>query len=79
MTSSSPNSTGWREALEIVVAMTRHERFRWLCSDENPDAASRRGYRARVVRIAAEGLDPPTPEDLALRALVAKSGGCCGH
>lgn len=79
MTSSSPNNDDWRDALETVVARTRHERFRFLCSDENPDAASRQGYRLQVIKIAAEGLATPTPEDLALRADLERYGcGGCG-
>ncbi len=41
------------EALDIVVSRTRHERYRWLCSDENPDEFSRERYRAIVMSMAA--------------------------
>lgn len=44
--------------LEAVIARTGHERFRWLVSDANPDAAQRDGYR-RIVRELAAG--PPSP------------------
>jgi hypothetical protein len=42
----------WEDALEIVLAMTSHGRFRWLCSDENPDAQSREDHRRLMVQIA---------------------------
>lgn len=44
--------------LETVVARTGHERYRWLTSDANPDAASRDGYR-RIVRDQAAAPWPP--------------------
>jgi hypothetical protein len=47
--------------LESVVARTGHERFRWLTSDGNPDAAQREGYRGLVTRMAA-GFASPSPE-----------------
>lgn len=46
--------------LEAVVARTRHERFRWLVSDENPDAAQRESYRNLVARLA-KGDAPAAP------------------
>lgn len=46
----------WREALEQVVARTRHERYRWLTSDDNPDAAQREGYRASLIQQASGAL-----------------------
>jgi hypothetical protein len=69
----------WSEALEIVVSQTTHERFRWLCSDDNPDAGSRSGYRALVIRLATG--EPPaetSAEDKELRAYVTQHpcGGC---
>ena len=71
----------WNAALEIVVAKTKHERYRWLCSDECPDAAAYRGTVLRLAGMApppAPPKSPPTPEDLALRRLVASRGGSCG-
>ena len=47
------------EALDIVIARTKHERFRWLCSDDNPDAEQRAGYRRHVLALAEQG--SPTP------------------
>lgn len=49
------------EAIELVVSRTGHERFHWLCSDANPDAASREAYRALVLRMAC-GQMPAPPE-----------------
>lgn len=48
--------------LETVVARTGHARFRWLTSDDNPDAVQREAYRALVARLAAEPADGPPPE-----------------
>lgn len=39
----------WQDALEIVVARTRHERYRWLCSDDNPDVEQRDGHRRHML------------------------------
>ncbi len=44
----------WQDALEIMVARTKHERYRWLTSDDNPDVAQREGYRASLVRQASD-------------------------
>lgn len=44
----------WGEALEIEVARGGVERYRWLCSDENPDEATREGYRVLMIRLATE-------------------------
>ena len=44
--------TTFQEQLDLVVERTKHERYRWLCSDENPDVESREGYRAEVIRQA---------------------------
>lgn len=67
------------EALEIVIARTKHERYRWLCSDENLDAPQREGYRRQVLMLAGEPhqepqkhiplavLFAPSPEDLLVR------------
>lgn len=52
------------EALEIVVARTRHERYRWHCSDDNPNARGREAYRRSVLSLAGapEPEPPPPPE-----------------
>ncbi len=63
------------EALDIVVSRTRHERFRWLCSDENPDEFSRERYRAIVMAQAAG-----TPQEMPSMAQMAVSAlGAAGR
>ena len=64
-------------ALEIVVNLTHHERFRWLVSDDNPDDNSREGYRAFVLDAAVNGLPaqvPYVPPEEALARLTMSSG-----
>lgn len=39
----------WTEALDQVVARTRHERYRALCADAHPDHAA---YRRLVIELA---------------------------
>jgi hypothetical protein len=68
------------DALNQVVAETGHERYRWLCSDANPDVNKRIGYQALVMRKA--GVPGPLPAmpitvDYGDPAPVRK-GGCCG-
>jgi len=68
------------EAIAIVVTRTGVARYRFLCSDANPDTWSREGYRRWVLEQAGQPApepSPPTPEDLALRAHVVRHGGCC--
>lgn len=49
------------EALNKVVSRTGVERYRWLCSDENPDHVSRGAYR-RLVMSKATGEPVPQQE-----------------
>ncbi len=44
---------GWEEALEIAVARHRCLRWRWLCSEANPDAGQRDAYRRHMIELAA--------------------------
>jgi hypothetical protein len=46
----------WELALTVVIAMTRHERYRVLCADDWPDHEA---YRALMVRMA-NGEDAPS-------------------
>lgn len=61
------------------------DRYLWQARHDNPDRGQRDAARMTLRRLAgavppvAKPAPPPTPEDLALRAEVAKSGGCCGH
>ncbi len=43
----------WQDAVEIEVARTKEERFRWLCSDDNPNIVQREAYRALLIEQAA--------------------------
>lgn len=45
-------SMTWEEALPIAIARTGHERFRFLCSDDNPDIESRDGHRTLMLQLA---------------------------
>ncbi len=67
----------WQEAVEIVVGRTRHERYRWLTSDDNPDAWQRDRYRDIVVAMASG--QPPTPGPSAPPIVAPRPcGGCPG-
>ena len=69
------------EALDRIVADTGHERYRWLCSEDNPDVGQREGYRQIVMEHAGQPRDPAAEAI----ATVRQSGvtetpkrGCCG-
>jgi hypothetical protein len=62
----------WQAALETEVSRTKHARYRWLCSDANPDAETREGYRALMIRRATGEPDPPAPEPIVALAAVAQ-------
>ncbi len=50
----------WEDALEIVVARTKHEALRGKCREDNPDVRGRDAMRAAVVRVAmGEPAYPP--------------------
>jgi hypothetical protein len=57
------------EALDIVVSRTRHERYRWLCSDDNPDQWQREAYRHQIVAMASN----EEPPQLAYPALAVQA------
>jgi hypothetical protein len=72
----------WQEALEHAIASSGHERYRWLCSDENVPWDGRNGrdaYRRRMV----EKMQPDSIDRLDA-AYAAEGTGralrhCCGH
>jgi hypothetical protein len=76
----------WVEALEIVIERTRHERYRWLTSDENPDTWQRDAYRRIVIEMATGEPAAPRPfryEPLVVSEAVAAPTSavkrtCCG-
>ncbi len=69
----------WPEALEIVLVRTRHERYRWLCSEENPNVEQREAYRAQIVQMAEGPLDDVTRMEraYAVQGTQPINGGCC--
>lgn len=67
-----------QDDLDLVVSRTRHERYRWLASDDNPDASSRGEIRSLVSTLAAkfrhespEAEYPPLLEQIANAAKAA--------
>lgn len=67
------------EALNIVIARTGHQRFRFLCSEANPDPVSREGYRRAVLTMAGEPApEPPPPRPDRPIPYAPRPGGCCG-
>lgn len=47
----------WEQALDLVVSRTGHQRYRWLCSEDNPDTEQRAAYRRLVI---SQAVDQPT-------------------
>jgi len=47
----------YNEALDIVIAKTKHERFRWLCSEENPEHNI---WRNKIIELAGGKPDYPS-------------------
>jgi hypothetical protein len=78
------------EALDIVA--TDHLRYRWLCSEDNPDVAQRDAYRALVIRRATGEPEAPMPGPILTTSLAQEfaappsteppripiPGKCCG-
>lgn len=71
-----------REAIEIIEARDGHAhgRYRFLCSEANPDAGQRAAYRAHVVRRASRAEEPAPRVQLrsAPELIPYLRGGCCG-
>jgi mannose/cellobiose epimerase-like protein (N-acyl-D-glucosamine 2-epimerase family) len=64
------------QALEIVVSRTKAERYRYLCSDDNPDAWQRDQYREMVLAMAAtEAAEGGSPSALEMVSNAAKALG----
>ena len=42
------------QAIDLVVARTKHETYRRLCDEENPDRVQRDAYRSLVLSLATE-------------------------
>lgn len=70
----------WPEALEIVLVRTRHERYRWLCSEENPNVEQRDAYRIQIVQMVEGPLDDIARMEraYAIHGTQPLKGGCCG-
>jgi hypothetical protein len=68
----------WEQALEIVVERTRHERFRQLCSKNNPDAEQRHAYRRLVLELVAAPVPLPIRVDYGTDPAGPPARGCCG-
>ncbi len=64
----------WQDALEIMVARTKHERYRWLTSDDNPDVVQREEFRALLVKQASE-LPPLIQQAGTLAGAVGRAAG----
>lgn len=71
----------WEEALEIVVAKTGVERYRWLCSEDNPSVRGwdgREDFRRYMVELATGQSFPPLATQIGnlfrSARLFAKSG-----
>lgn len=70
----------WLDALEIVATRTGVERYRWLCSEANPNPETRAGYRAFMLAQAGEPAPQPPPSDpwrAKIRACPHYEPGCC--
>jgi hypothetical protein len=67
----------WEDALEIVVAQTKVERYRHLCSDANTlrPPNDRDAWRAYMIRKAANEQTPVSPHNRAAGVSI----GCCGQ
>lgn len=69
----------WLDALDIVVWATKHERYRWLCSEANeqPPPNDRESYRRLMVSQATgQPMAQPTISTITTHEIHAR--GCCG-
>ncbi len=73
----------WQDALDMLQILhdaTGHRyslvpRYRWLCSDDNPNVEQRAGYRRLMIEKATG--EPSTPPTRPNRQPPVR-GGCCG-
>ncbi len=68
----------WEDAIEIVVAKTKHERFRELCSNDNPNIVQRDNYRKSVIAMAT-GENQPQSEYPSVGQQIANAFGAAGR
>jgi hypothetical protein len=64
------------DALDIVVARTGVERYRYLCS-QHPRASTRAEYSALILRLALEPNPPPRPTPTESLEVLAAVRRCC--
>jgi hypothetical protein len=64
--------TDLEEALNVVIAETGHEKYRWLVSDANPDVAKREHYRKRIIERA-------NPKPPSLVTTIANAAGAANR
>jgi len=60
----------WREALDLAVARTGHERYRALCDDAHPDHEA---WRLTVLALAGEPVPAGFPPAAAMATNLARS------
>ncbi len=48
----------WQDAVDIVTQAPQNSRYRWLCSEDNPNEWERGRYREIVVAMATNTPDP---------------------
>ena len=59
------------DAIDAVVGSTGHQRYRFLCSEANPNARQREAYRRHVLRLAT-GEEAARPAPRATRPAPAR-------
>ena len=57
------------EALDLVTERTGHQRYRELCSEDNPDIEQRDAYRRLVLELGGE----PEPDVVRAARLIAEN------
>lgn len=62
----------WTEALELVIARTKHEPYRALCDESHPNHLA---WRAKIVAKAEAMADPQYPSLIVQAGNVARAAG----